>query len=490
MPIETMRRARQLEHSWLLKLALSFLLLLLVLPARGYTTEQDNEILALRTLSKAFTRIAKQAIPAVVFIQVERTVEAARGPFEFNDPFDLFNDEFFRRFFQWRFPRRPRRFRQMSLGSGFIISHDGYILTNHHVVDNADRITVKLANGREVKAKLVGSDPKSDVAVLKIRGDGLPVLPLGDSDALEVGEWVIAIGNPFGLTHTITVGVVSAKGRSGIGIEDYEDFIQTDAAINPGNSGGPLLNLQGEVIGINTAIFSRSGGYMGIGFAIPINMVKAIQRQLITTGKVVRGYLGVHIQDLNEDLAKSFGLQSTEGVLVAQVVKGSPADKAGLKTGDVIVAFTGKPVKNAAQLRNMVALTPPGTKARVVVIRDGKRRELTVTIGELSEEAMASAGGEGILEQLGFAVQDLTPELAQRFGYEETEGVIVTAVQPESPAAMVGIRPGVLIREVNRVPVRNTEDFMRALAKSKRSKRVLLLLQDRQGTRFVALRLE
>jgi serine protease Do len=452
--------------------------------------EQNQDIPALQHLSTAFTQVAKQALPAVVFIQVEKTIETSQGPFEFNDPFDLFNDEFFRRFFGRRFPRPQRKYRQMGLGSGFIISRDGYILTNHHVVGDADRIKVKLADGREVKAKLIGTDPKSDVAVIKIKGDDLPVLPLGDSDALEVGEWVIAIGNPFGLTHTITVGVVSAKGRSGMGIEDYEDFIQTDAAINPGNSGGPLINLRGEVIGINTAIFSRSGGYMGIGFAIPINMVKAIEQQLIATGKVTRGYLGVHIQNLTDDLAKSFGLENTEGVLIADVAKDSPASKAGIKTGDVIVVFDGKPVKNVQQLRNMVALTLPGTQVQVVVVRDREKRELTVTIGELAEEQVASVEGSGLLEKLGFAVQDLTPELAQQFGYEEGGGVLVSQVEAGSPAAMVGIRPGTLIRQVNRQPVHNTEEFMQALAKSEETKRVLFLLQDRRGTRFVALGFE
>jgi serine protease Do len=316
---------------WLTALVAGLVMFGLVLHLRVQAAEPDDEITALQHLSTGFTRVAKRTLPAVVFIQVEKNVERGRGPGEFNNPFDLFNDEFFHRFFGERFHRQPRQYKQRGLGSGFIVSHDGYILTNHHVVGDAEHIMVKLADGREVKAKLVGTDPKSDVAVIKIKGDDLPVLPLGDSDTLEVGEWVVAIGNPFGLTHTITVGVVSAKGRSGMGIEDYEDFIQTDAAINPGNSGGPLINLQGKVIGINTAIYSRSGGYMGIGFAIPINMVKAIEQQLIASGKVTRGYLGINIQDLSEDLANSFGLKTTKGVLVADVVENSPAAKGGLK---------------------------------------------------------------------------------------------------------------------------------------------------------------
>jgi serine protease Do len=328
------------------------------------------------------------------------------SPFEFNNPFDLFNDEFFRRFFGPRLPERgqPRKYRQTGQGSGFIVSKDGYILTNHHVVGDADRITVTLSDGREFTAKTVGTDPKSDVAVIKIEADNLPILPLGDSDALEVGEWVMAVGNPFGLSHTITVGVVSAKGRSTVGITDYEDFIQTDAAINPGNSGGPLINLTGEVVGIITAIFSRSGGYMGIGFAIPVNMAKAIQKQLVETGKVIRGSLGVNVQNLSKELAESFGLDSTDGVLIAGVTKDSPADKAGLRRGDVIVEFNGRNIENVGQFRNLVALTIPGTKIKLVLIRGGKRSDLAVKLGRIPEGLIAGATKTDLMKKLGFSV--------------------------------------------------------------------------------------
>lgn len=461
-------------------------MLILLLHVVVQAGEPESTVQSLRSLSGAFTRVAKQAGPGVVFIEVEKTLESARSPFNFNDPSDLFNDEFFRRFFGNRFRNAPKQYRQKGLGSGFIISHDGYILTNHHVVGDADRIVVKLSNGKEVQAKLIGADPKSDVAVIKIAGDNLPVLPLGNSDTLEVGEWVIAIGNPFGLTHTTTVGVVSAKGRSGMGIEDYEDFIQTDAAINPGNSGGPLLNLKGEVVGINTAIFSRSGGYMGIGFAIPINMASAIEKQLIATGKVSRGYLGVRIQDLSDELARSFGLKTTQGVLIAEVFENSPAAKAGFKSGDIIVAYDGKTVSESSKLRNLVAMTPPSSDVKVEVIRDGTKHELTVTIAELTQDLLASSEHSELLEQLGFSVQELTPELAQQFGYEE-EGMLVAQVKDGSPAASVGIRPGTLIRQVNRKAVHNRETFMRALAESEKTGRVLFLLQDRHGTRFVVL---
>ncbi|RMF87199.1 MAG: DegQ family serine endoprotease [Nitrospinota bacterium] len=467
----------------------SFLLAVLLLEPWVQAAGPEEEIAVLQRLSRAFSHVAKRAIPAVVFIQVEKLVAVGRQPFEFNNPFDLFSEEFFERFFRRRFPEWRRQYKQMGQGSGFIISPDGYILTNNHVVGDADRITVGLADGRKFQARIVGTDPKSDVAVIKIDGENLPVLPLGDSDALEVGEWVIAIGNPFGLKHTITVGVVSAKGRSTVGITDYEDFIQTDAAINPGNSGGPLINLRGEAVGINTAIFSRSGGYMGIGFAIPINRAKVIEKQLIQTGRVVRGYLGVSIQALTPELARSFGLETTEGVLITEVTRGSPAEKAGLRPGDVILAFHGKAVKDVGQFRNLVALTPPGTRVKILLVRNRVQREITVTIGQLPEEPVG-AGQIELLKRLGFAVQNLTPELAQQLGYAEGQGVLIAQVEPGGVAYMAGLRPGMLIREVNRKPVSTVDDFLAALTESLQSKTVLLLVQEGPYSRFVVLRVE
>lgn len=454
--------------------------------------EEDQDIQALQRTSRAFARITKAAKPAVVFIKVEKTLGGGPtlGPFfEFNDPFDLFSDEFYERFFRRRFPerRQPREFKQMGQGSGFIISADGSILTNHHVVGDADRITVNLADGREFPANLVGTDPRSDVAVIQIEGENLPVLPLGNSDTLAEGEWVIAIGNPFGLSHTTTIGVVSATGRNVVGIADYEDFIQTDAAINPGNSGGPLINIQGEAVGINTAIFSRSGGYMGIGFAIPINMAKTIAQQLIDTGKVVRGYLGVSIQALTPDLAKSFDLEHTTGVVVAEVNSDSPAEKAGLQSGDVIVELNDTSVDGVGTLRNQIALLSPGTQVELGIIRRGEKRTITVEIGELPATQMASGTPTNVTEKFGFAVQDLTPELARQFGYETGSGVLITNVMPGSPAALAGLRQGTLIREVNRKKITNTGEFREALAASEASSAVLLLVQDGQHTRFVAL---
>jgi serine protease Do len=325
------------------------------------------------------------------------------------------------------------------------------------------------------------------VAVIEIKTGGLPALRLADSATLEVGEWVIAIGNPFGLSHTLTVGVVSAKGRTSVGISDYEDFIQTDAAINPGNSGGPLVNLDGEVVGINTAIFSRSGGSMGIGFAIPSNLAKSIADQLIERGEVTRGYLGVVIQPLSSDLAASFGVEPGKGVLVAQVTEDSPAQKAGLRQGDVIVAFAGEPVRDVGGFRNRVSLTPPGTRVPVTVVRDGKRRVVEVTIAKLTEDQPASAAPEPGAGELGLTVQTLTPQLAEQFDAKPGEGVVVTQVRPGSVAARAGIEPGTIILQVNRKPVKTAADFQRLVKESSQAKRVLLLLRSGNTQRYVAL---
>ncbi|MBW2098222.1 MAG: DegQ family serine endoprotease [Deltaproteobacteria bacterium] len=475
---------------------LAAILLVLSCAASSFASDIDDQNIALldRT-AKAFAAVVKKAVPAVVFVRVEKTVESrgTASPFQFQEPFDFFNDPFFERFFGPHFqPRRrmPRKFRQRGQGSGFIISKDGYILINNHVVGDADLIKVKLSDGREFKAKVIGTDPQSDVAVIKIDATNLPVLRLGDSDKLEVGEWVIAIGNPFGLSQTVTVGVVSAKGRSRIGINDYEDFIQTDAAINPGNSGGPLVNIHGEAVGMNTAIFSRSGGYMGIGFAIPINMAKAIKDQLLKKGKVTRGWLGVVIQDIDEELAKSFGLEKTEGVLIAEVSEGSPAEKAGLKQGDIILRLNGKKVDDLGELRNKIALTAPGTKVKLEVLRENKRRTIQVTIGEQPAGRTIGMAQHEILGKIGLVVQDLTEELAKQFGYRESQGVLVAEVEPGSPAARVGIRPGHLIEEVNRKRVHNMDEFVRALAQSKKTKSVLFRVRDGEFSRYVAIRIE
>jgi len=467
-----------------------FVFFLMIKPCAQASVE-TNELASIQKTSMAFTAIAKKVMPTVVFISVEKTIEAGQAvnPFQYNNPFDLFNDDFFRRFFGYRYPHmQPRKYKQRGMGSGFIISEDGYILTNHHVVGEADKIVIRLKDGCEFKAQIVGSDPRSDVALTKLEeGKSLPVLSLGDSDSLGVGEWVMAIGNPFGLDQTLTVGVVSAKGRTTIGITDYEDFIQTDAAINPGNSGGPLINMKGKAIGINSAIFSKSGGYMGIGFAIPINMVKAIKDQLIEHGEVKRGYLGVSIQDLTKELMESFRLKEPEGVLISDITKDSPADKAGLKRGDVIVEYMNKAFKNSGQFRNLVALTPPGTKVNISFIRDGKRVVVEGELGSLENARVAGVSQKDIIEKLGFTVQDLTEELARQFGYTAKQGVIISQVAPGSPAQFAGLKPGILILEVNRKGVKNVQEFLEAIESSKS---LLLLVQEGQYSRYVILKMD
>lgn len=463
---------------------------------------QDGGIENLRETGKAFASVARAVSPSVVFIQVEGKVpgSAMTGmPSPFGDEWP-FGDDMFKRFFGERFQGTPRhrapqgKRRTLAQGSGFIfatksglLSDKSYILTNNHVVENADRIRVKLLDGREFDAKVEGTDPQSDVAVLEIKAGGLPALALGDSAELEVGEWVVAIGNPFGLSHTLTVGVVSAKGRSSLGINDYEDFIQTDAAINPGNSGGPLVNLDGEVVGINTAIFSRSGGYMGVGFSIPINLVKTIADQLIDNGKVTRGYLGVVIQAMTPNLAESFGLEQNQGILISQVGEDSPAAKAGLRQGDVIAAFQGKPVKSVSSFRNRVSLSPPGSEQQLTIIRNGRRQEVTVTIGKLTKDELLAQGPAQTSDELGLTVQTLTPQLAEQFDIRAGEGVVVTEVKAGSMAAMAGIEPGAVIVQVNRMPLKNAADFKRAVQKSRADKRALLLIRRGDMQQYVVL---
>ncbi|HEY5541654.1 MAG TPA: DegQ family serine endoprotease, partial [Candidatus Binatia bacterium] len=377
--------------------------------------------------------------------------------------------------------------RQRSLGSGFIIDGDGSILTNNHVVENAQKIVVKLAaDDQQYEAKVIGRDPKTDIAVIKINAKtSLPTATLGDSDRLEVGEWVVAIGNPFGLDSTVTSGIVSAKGRH-IGQGPYDNFIQTDASINPGNSGGPLINLRGEVIGINTAIFSRTGGNMGIGFAIPINLVKEVLPQLRGKGKVTRGFLGVLIQKVTPEIADSLGMDKGYGALVANVTKDGPADKAGVKVGDVIVEFDGKEVKDSSDLPIIVARTPVDKRARMKVLRDKKEISLTVSVGELKdEEVVASAPEKG---ELGLTVQRLTPQMAESLGLDRTEGVVVTTVEPGSAAEEAGIRRGDVIMEVDRKAIRNLDEYKKAVAGIRKGRGVLFLVRRGDSTLFLALK--
>ena len=370
-------------------------------------------------------------------------------------PFDDFFDKFM--------PKQPPKgeFKSQSLGSGVIVKIDGekgYILTNNHVVAESDELKVKLSDKREFDAEIVGTDEQTDLAVIKIEGKNLVAAKIGDSEKLRQGQWAIAIGNPFGLTHTVSVGVVSAIGRSGVGIANYENFIQTDAAINPGNSGGPLLNIDGEIIGINTAIFTRSGGYQGIGFAIPVNMAKAVLRDLIDKGKVTRGWLGVAIQDIDASLAEQFGVEVTEGVLISDVQDGSPAKDAGFERGDIVIGYDNKEISDVNRLRNFVAQTEVGKKIKVKVLRKEKETILTVKIGEQPSDLFAS-GKTSIGNDLGISVQNLTEELAKSFDFEGETGVVVTAVEPGSPAAQADVKEGDLIKEVNRNKINNLEEF-------------------------------
>jgi serine protease Do len=393
-------------------------------------------------------------------------------------------NEFFRRFGT----PGPREYLERSLGSGFIISEDGYILTNAHVVENSDEITVRLTDKREYKAKVIGADKRTDVALIKIDGGAnLPVVKFGDPGKLKVGEWVIAIGSPFGFENTVTAGIVSALGRH-INQGPYDNFIQTDAAINPGNSGGPLLNTKGEVVGINTAIFSRGGGNIGIGFAIPIDLAHEIVPQLKDKGHVTRGWLGVMIQKVTPDIAESLGLDDTKGALVADVVKEGPAESSGLKQGDVIVEFDGKPVVDSAELPLLVARTGVGKTVKLKVIRDKESQEYSVKIGELKDEDIAAAGPSSN-DDLGLAVQTLTPELSENLNLDKAlKGVVVTQVEPGGPAAEAGLRRGDVILEVNRKAVKNSQAYQKAVRETGKGKSLLFLVRRGDNTIFLALK--
>ncbi|MCX5877373.1 MAG: DegQ family serine endoprotease [Deltaproteobacteria bacterium] len=439
-----------------------------------------------------FADLAEKLSPTVVNIYTTQTVKASRLPH------DLFNDqdipEPFRHFFgpspfgQGQ-PQKDQK--RTSLGSGVIISKDGYIVTNNHVVENADTINVRLTNFEEYDAKVIGRDPKSDLALLKIAPkNGLPVTAFGDSDKLRVGDWVMAIGNPFGFEQTVTAGIVSGKGRS-LGSGPYENFIQTDASINPGNSGGPLFNLKGEMVGINSAIYSRSGGNIGIGFAIPANMAKNVVNQLKEHGAVVRGWLGVMIQPVTPELAAQFKMERPIGALVGEVTPGSPADKAGIKPGDVIVAFNGKEISQVSILPNLVADTPVGSKAEITLFRKGALKKLPIVIAKLNEEQAAAAEPtENLNKRLGLGVQDLTPEIAAALNLTDKQGVLITAVEPDSPAAEAGLRKGDLILEFNQRPVRDVKAFLNEIKGIKAKATVSFFIKREGRTRFFGLKLK
>jgi len=434
---------------------------------------------------RIWVRLAKELTPSVVNVNTTQVVKGRGGryssPFGDDDPFN----EFFKRFFG----DSPRQFKSTSLGSGFIINKDGYILTNNHVVQNATEISVKLSDGREFKAKVVGRDPKTDIALIKIDASNLPVIPFGDSSKLEVGEPVMAIGNPFGFNQTVTTGIVSGKGRF-IGEGPYDNFIQTDASINRGNSGGPLINIHGEAVGINSAIFSPTGGSIGIGFAIPIDMAKEVLPQLRDRGSVTRGWLGVAIQQVTPDLAKTFGLKQTDGALVSDVVEGSPADKAGVKQGDVIVEFNGKKVKSSTELPQIVGGTAVGKEVVVKVIRDGSELPLHVKIAELKDEQLAAMVPSSAKSKLGIEVQQLNPELSRKLGIKDDKGVVITGVEPDSPGDEAGLKPGDVLLEVNRAKVGTVSQVRRALEKTRPDEPTVLLVKRNGGTRYFVVKSE
>ena len=460
--------------------------------------QTDESVAALRDLSDSFVEVAKGASVAVVYIKAWKEITDA--PAQSNRSRST-RDEAYERFFgKGPLPQRPTPMRKLlpiGAGSGFLVSSDGYIVTNHHVAGNADRLKVGLADGREFDAELIGSDPHTEIALIKVNGEGFPIASLGDSDALRVGEWVLAIGSPFGLEHTVTSGIVSAQGRSEVNIVDYANFIQTDAAINPGNSGGPLVNLDGEVIGMNTALLSPSGGNSGIGFAIPINIVKYVAAELRENGTVARGFLGVSTQDLTPELASWFGVEQKRGVLIADVSPGSPADMGGIRRDDVVIEYEGRPIENSGSFRARVATTAPGKHVSLGLIRDSEHLVKTVILGSLErgrvtvnstgKRATSKEWGASRASEFGIAVQDLTEDIAKIMGYEGESGVLITDVARVSPAAEAGIRPGAIITEVNRTPVKNARQFEEVLMLGTEQKSALLRIRRGDWSRYIAL---
>ncbi len=438
----------------------------------------DRPIRSMRDFSNAMVDIAEDANPTVVTVFTERTLRVRS--------FDPFAD-----FFGFRQgQQRQQEYRQAGQGSGVIVSDDGYIITNNHVIAEADTVKIRMMNNKVYPAKVVGADPNTDIAVLKIEGSDLPAIRLGNSDDLRVGEWILAIGSPLdeNLAHTVTMGIVSAKGRSGVGLLDYEDFIQTDAAINPGNSGGALINLDGELVGINTAIASRSGGFQGIGFAIPINLARNIMRSIIQTGKVTRSYVGVTIQNIDANIARAFDLKTPEGVLISSVTENSPAEKAGLKEGDVILEADGRKMVNTAQFRGYIASKAPGDQIRLEILRESKNLVMNVRVEEMpADELIARAGSRGLFERTGFAVVDLSAEKLQELGLRNAiRGVIVEEISEESTAFRNNLRKDDVITAVNRRAVRNVQEFNQLVGAVEPGQVVLLQVVRGRTSSFVA----
>ncbi|MBF0278540.1 MAG: Do family serine endopeptidase [SAR324 cluster bacterium] len=474
--IDALRKIMKCNNKWIISFGLLFFNF-----AFNVAFADEAAIEALINASKARATIVKRVQDAVVHIRVSNVIQrqdSSSNP----SPFD---DEFFDRFFKGERPDQPNSRKQEGMGSGSILDKNGYILTNNHVVGKADKITVILNSGEEVEAKLIGTDPPSDIAVIKIDGDSLPTLPYGDSDQMDVGESVIAIGNPFGLAQTVTFGIISAKGRSNIGITDYEDFIQTDAAINPGNSGGPLINLRGEIIGVNTAIFTRNGGYQGIGFAVPIKMARSIMEDLINIGSVSRGWLGVGIQDIDNRLAKAFGLENTNGSLITSVFEDTPAEAAGLQKGDVVIGLNGKTIRNMTQFRNEIAAARANSVVELELIRKGETKIIQVKLGERPEDPTIAKKKPEENVVLGITVEALTPEKSKQLGYEEGTGVLITKIEEKSAAAKAGLRVGNLIVEVDRKTITNIEEFKNTIEEANIEEGVLFLIRTQQTSQYI-----
>jgi serine protease Do len=449
----------------------------------------DRPINTLRDLNNAFVDISAKVKPAVVTVSTERILrQRFTNPFGF--PFA--NDPFFRHFFgpgDRNDQPQEREFRQEGLGSGVVVSADGLIITNNHVVADADSIYVHTHDGNRYSASVVGTDQQTDIAVLRIDTDDLAFLEFGDSDELKVGEIVLAIGSPMSqnLAYSVTQGIVSAKGRSNVGLAEYEDFIQTDAAINPGNSGGPLVNLDGELVGINTAIVSRTGGYQGIGFAVPSHMAESVMRSLVSEGRVVRGWLGVYIQDVSEEIAEAFDLDEPQGAIISEVVPDSPADEAGLQAGDVIIGVEGRKIDDGTELKSTIASAGPETEVELEILREGQDLKRTLVLGELPEEGTPLAAAGDLQELLGFAASDVDRQLAERFDLDQwTDGIVVTAIDPHSNAARAGLREGDLIIELNRSRVKDKDEFTSRLSGVQRGDNILLTVMRGGRNLFVA----
>jgi len=454
---------------------LSFMILMLVLPVRSMNAAEKT---AAKDWRSGFVEVANKVKPSVVAIRSERMVTAGPGFGE-----DFFKGSPFEDFFK-QHGGPPVKRKQMGEGSGVIVDGKGYILTNDHVVAGAEKITIHLFDGRELKGTVRGTDPRTDLAVVHVEAADLPVAVLGDSDKIQVGEWAIAVGSPFGLEETVTVGVISAKGRSGLGTGTYEDFLQTDASINPGNSGGPLVNIDGDVIGINAMIIQPG---QGIGFAIPINLAKTIMQELIKTGKVVRPWVGIGLQDITPDLMKFFNLKEKEGALISQVYSGSPAERVGLKVGDVVIEVDGVKIKSSQDVVHEVLKKKVGQKVNLVILRGGKRLEISVTTAQMPEKIGERGPAKPTREWFGLQVSNVTPEIAKQLGLTKTEGVVITGVEPNSAGQAAGLKAGDIILEVNRQKILNENEYLSAMEKAKPDQGVLFLIDRQDSTFFVTL---